>query len=80
MMPALVRSAIAGIRAVIDSRDVEGHDATEIAAWLTECNGDEDADYFRVRARGLFPKGGAGQFIDLGTISKRRSRGAQLAG
>jgi hypothetical protein len=55
---------------VIDSRDVEGHDATEIAAWLAECNGDEDADYFRVRARGLFPKGGSGQFIDLGTISK----------
>jgi hypothetical protein len=55
---------------VIDSRDVEGHDANEIASWLAECNGDEDADYFRVRARGLFPKGGAGQFIDLTTISK----------
>jgi len=59
---------------VIDSRDVEGHDAKEIQGWLDECGGDEDSDYFRVRARGLFPKGAAGQFIDLDTISK-----AQLA-
>lgn len=59
---------------VIDSRTVEGHDAAEIAAWLKECDGDEDADYFRVRARGLFPKGGAGQFIDLSTIEKARIR------
>jgi hypothetical protein len=55
---------------VIDSRDVEGCDLEEIKAWLDECEGDEDADYFRVRARGLFPKGAAGQFIDLDTISK----------
>jgi hypothetical protein len=55
---------------VIDSRDVEGCDLEEIKTWLEECGGDEDADYFRVRARGLFPKGAAGQFIDLDTISK----------
>lgn len=59
---------------VIDSRSVEGHDAQEIQAWLDECNGDEDADYFRVRARGLFPKGSSGQFIDLETISKAQQR------
>lgn len=55
---------------VIDSRDVEGCDLEEIAEWLKECDGDEDADYFRVRARGLYPKGAEGQFIDLATISK----------
>jgi hypothetical protein len=55
---------------VIDSRTVEGCDLDEIQAWLAECEGDEDADYFRVRARGLFPKGAAGQFIDLDTISR----------
>ncbi len=54
---------------IIDSRDVEGCDLNEIKSWLKECDGDEDADYFRVRARGLFPKGGSGQFIDLETIS-----------
>lgn len=59
---------------VIDTRDVEGHDAEEIAGWLKECGGDEDADYFRVRARGLFPKGGSGQFIDLETISLAQGR------
>lgn len=58
---------------VLDSRTVEGHDAQEIAAWLAECNGDEDADYFRVRARGLFPKGGSGQFIDLAIISQAQT-------
>jgi hypothetical protein len=61
---------------IIDSRDVEGHDAEEIASWLKECGGDEDADYFRVRARGLFPKGGSGQFIDLETISLAQLRRA----
>jgi len=59
---------------VIDSRDVEGHDEKEIADWLKECGGNEDADYFRVRARGLFPKGGSGQFIDLETISLAQNR------
>lgn len=59
---------------VIDSRDVEGHDAEEIKSWLSECDGDEDADYFRVRARGLFPKGSAGQFIDLDTIRLAQER------
>jgi hypothetical protein len=61
---------------VIDSRDVEGCDMEEINSWLAECNGDVDADYFRVRARGLFPKGAAGQFIDLETIRKAQERPA----
>lgn len=59
---------------IIDSRDVEGCDLAEIKSWLDECGGDEDADYFRVRARGLFPKGSAGQFIDLETISQSQQR------
>lgn len=59
---------------VIDSRTVEGCDLAEIQSWLDECGGDEDADYFRVRARGLFPKGAAGQFIDLDTIHKAQER------
>jgi hypothetical protein len=61
---------------VIDSRDVEGCDLEEIASWLKECDGNEDADYFRVRARGLFPKGAEGQFIDLATISAAQLRPA----
>jgi hypothetical protein len=65
-----------GTYRVIDSRTVEGHDEKEIADWLKECGGDEDADYFRVRARGLFPKGGSGQFIDLQTISMAQERKA----
>lgn len=55
---------------VIDSRDIEGCDLEEIKGWLSECDGNDDSDYFRVRARGLFPKGGSGQFIDLDTISR----------
>ncbi|HEX3941596.1 MAG TPA: hypothetical protein VHX11_08960 [Acidobacteriaceae bacterium] len=55
---------------VIDSREVEGCNLEEIKGWLAECEGNEDSDYFRVRARGLFPKGAAGQFIDLDLISK----------
>lgn len=55
---------------VIDSRDVEGCDLAEINGWLRECDGDEDSDYFRVRARGLFPKGGSGQYIPLDIISQ----------
>lgn len=63
-----------GTYRVIDSRTVEGHDAKEIADWLKECNGDEDSDYFRVRARGLYPLGSSGQFIDLETISLAQKR------
>jgi hypothetical protein len=65
------------ITRVIDSRDVEGCDVEEINGWLAECEGNEDADYFRVRARGLFPKGAAGQFIDLDTIRKAQDRAAR---
>lgn len=65
-----------GTYRVIDSRDVEGCDRSEIADWLKECGGNEDADYFRVRARGLYPKGGSGQFIDLETIAMARDRKA----
>ncbi len=59
---------------VIDSRDIEGCDLAEIQGWLKECDGNEDADYFRVRARGLFPKGASGQFIDLETIRMAQQR------
>jgi hypothetical protein len=62
---------------VIDSRTVEGCDLEEIQSWLLECAGDEDADYFRVRARGLFPKGADGQFVDLQTISQAQLRAAR---
>ena len=66
-----------GTYRTIDSRNVEGCDLAEIADWLKECGGDEDADYFRVRARGLFPKGGEGQFIDLESISTAQRRAAR---
>jgi hypothetical protein len=59
---------------VIDSRDVEGTNKAEIAEWLEECDGNEDADYFRVRARGLPPRAGSGQFIDLDRIAKAQQR------
>lgn len=59
---------------VIDSRDIEGCDLEEVNGWLAECEGNEDSDYFRVRARGLFPKGAAGQYIDLDTIHKAQER------
>lgn len=62
---------------VIDSRDVEGCNVDEINGWLSECEGNDDADYFRVRARGLFPKGAAGQYIDLDTIRKAQDRPAR---
>lgn len=55
---------------IIDSRNVEGCDLAEINGWLKECDGNEDADYFRTRARGLYPVGGSGQFIDLALISQ----------
>ena len=61
---------------VIDSRDVEGCNVDEINGWLAECEGNDDADYFRVRARGLFPKGASGQFIDLDLIHKAQRREA----
>ena len=63
---------------VIDSRDVEGCDVAEINGWLSECEGNEDSDYFRVRARGLFPKGASGQYIDLDTIRNAQDRGKLL--
>ncbi len=59
---------------VIDSRDVEGCNIAEINGWLAECEGNEDADYFRVRARGLYPKGASGQYIDLETIRQAQTR------
>lgn len=61
---------------ILDSRKVEGTNVEEIQSWLDECGGDEDHDYFRVRARGLFPKGGSGQFIDLELISGAQKRRA----
>ncbi len=37
----------------IDTRTLEHIDPKQIEAWLIECGGDEDADDFRVRVRGL---------------------------
>jgi hypothetical protein len=59
---------------IIDSRDVEGTNREEIQSWLKECNDNEDADYFRVRARGLPPRAGSAQFIDLERIAKAQKR------
>lgn len=65
---------------ILDSRDVEGTNTEEIAAWLEAANGDEDADYFRVRARGLPPRAGSAQFIDLDRISKAQRRQVKVLG
>ncbi len=59
---------------ILDSREVEGTNLEEIQGWLDAANGDEDADYFRVRARGLPPRAGSGQFIDLDRIAKAQRR------
>lgn len=45
----------------IDSRTVPGTNKSQIAKWVEDFG--EDSDFVRVRVRGVFPRGGARQFI-----------------
>lgn len=60
----------------IDSRTVEGTNKEYFNDLLKECGGDEDADRFRVRARGLFPRASDLQFIDNETVTEAQRREA----
>lgn len=56
----------------IDSRDVPGTNKAEIAKW--EKDWGDDSDFFRVRVKGQFPRGGSMQFIDGETVDNARRR------
>ena len=58
----------------IDSRTVDGTDTVEIAQWAVDWG--EDSDFFRVRVRGQFPRGGSMQFIDGETVDAAMKREA----
>jgi hypothetical protein len=64
-----------GLTLVIDSREVEGTNLAEINE-AVELYG-EDSDWVRVRYRGLPPRAGSGQYIDLERISKAQKREAR---
>lgn len=55
----------------IDSRTVEGTNATEIKQWEEDYG--DDSDFFRVRVRGEFPRAGSNQFIpsDIVAIARK---------
>ena len=57
---------------VIDSREVDGVNLSEIAEWLEDYG--EDSDFFRVRVRGLAPRAASGQYIDQDTIRQAQNR------
>jgi len=63
---------------VIDSREVEGTNKTQLQQWL-ETYG-EDSDFFRVRARGLPPHSAEGQFIDNELIAGAQVRNVHNLG
>ena len=59
----------------VDSRQVSLTDKGEIAKWQSDYG--EDSDFFRIRVRGEFPRGGALQFIDGERVEGRdHPRGA----
>ena len=58
----------------IDSRTVPGTNKQLIQEWLEDCGGDEDADFFRVRVRGEFPRASIKQFISGELVLKARKR------
>jgi hypothetical protein len=60
------------LRHIIDSRNVEGTNKSKLAEWLQDYG--EDSDFFRVRARGLPPSAGSGQFIDQDLITEAQKR------
>src|SRR5690606_29447356 len=58
----------------IDTRTLPHIDKKQIEAWLTECGGDEDADDFRVRVRGLPRKSAADSIIHIDLVKEALER------
>jgi hypothetical protein len=61
---------------VIDSRRSKFTNKRQIDEWLEWCSGNEDADFFRVRVRGLPPAASDLQFIDSETVGEAQRREA----
>lgn len=59
----------------VDSRKVSLTDKDEIARWAADYG--DDSDFFRVRVKGEFPRGGAMQFIDSETVEEAARRPAE---
>lgn len=53
----------------IDSRTVKITNKAEIAKFLTDCGGDEDHDFFRVRVRGVFPSTSANALFGMDELN-----------
>ena len=60
--------------AQIDSRTVPGANTAEIAKWAQDYG--DDSDFFRIRVKGQFPRGGSMQFIDSETVEAATRREA----
>lgn len=56
----------------IDSRTVEGTNAAQLAKWVDDYG--EDSDFVRVRVRGVFPRAGVSQFIDVELVEAAQTR------
>jgi len=59
----------------VDGRKVSLTDKDEIARWAADYG--DDSDFFRVRVKGEFPRGGAMQFIDSDTVEEASRRPAE---
>jgi len=59
----------------VDGREVSLTDKDEIARWAADYG--DDSDFFRVRVKGAFPRGGAMQFIDGETVEEAARRPAE---
>jgi hypothetical protein len=59
----------------VDGRKVSLTDRNEIARWAADYG--DDSDFFRVRVKGEFPRGGALQFIDGETVDEATRRPAE---
>jgi len=62
------------LRRQIDGRKVSLTDKDEIRRWAEDYG--DDSDFFRVRVKGEFPRGGAMQFIDSETVEAAAKREA----
>jgi hypothetical protein len=61
---------------VLDSREVEGTNKTQIAQWLEDYG--EDSDWFRVHVRGLPPRAASAQYIDMDLIQNAQRRDVKV--
>lgn len=59
----------------IDSREVEGTNLEQIEQWRQDYG--EDSDFFRIRARGEFPRASSNQFIPSDVVASCRKFRAQ---